>query len=647
MKPVHQPSRLLPLETVLHIFEPAAGAFAIVDAGGHYLGASVPWQQRLGLDRHSSVGAPFIDDLDATFVLDDKHQLLRSCVELDAFTSDILTPHPVDAPFDRVRLRSRRYRNERGDGVALFLEEVTTMKETEDALRLVNGRLEEAQRLARLGYWEWDLQTNEVTWTGPIYDMWGYDPQEKPSLTYEDYFAGVPAEEQEAVASWVEDAIARKKPFYFEHQVRRPDGSRRTIAIDGRVELDAQNEPLKLLGAAQDVSDRRSLEEQLQHAQKLEATGRLAGGIAHDFNNILTAIFSFGTFAIQSLEAGHAAHEDIQEVLRAAEQAKSLTAQLLAFSRRRTVVPRVIQLNQSVLNADAMIRRLLGEHISIVLELRSDLWNARIDPDAFEQVIVNLAVNARDAMRGGGNIRIATQNAELDAFATGGKGGAIPPGEYVEFSLSDDGEGMSAEVQRQIFEPFFTTKPAGEGSGLGLATCYGIIRQAGGYILVRSALRQGTTFKIYLPRVHHEVEQVEKPERPASEAGQETILVVEDNPQVRKIAERTLRQLGYTVHVAPDGPAALAWLAEGTVVPSLLLTDVVMPKMSGQQLAEKVCAEHPEVRVLFISGYSEKTIVQHGVLEDGIELLQKPFHPEDLANRVRQVLGERDATSQS
>lgn len=641
MKNAGQAQRLMSIDSLAGILELSGGVFAVVDADGHYLTASSKWRNRLCSNETTVVGNLFVSDLAAAFELEGEDQVLRACLDQDAFESADLIPRATNPQLQRARLRSRRWHDENGEGVALFLDEVTTKDETEEALRLVNQQLEEAQRLARLGYWEWDLQTNLVKWTKPIYEMWGYDPVEKPQLTYEDYFGGVPQEEQEAVSSWVEDAIARKVPFYFEHHVDRPDGTRRTVAVDGRVEVDEHQVPRRLLGAAQDVSDRRSLEEQLHHAQKLEATGRLAGGIAHDFNNILTAIFSFATFASGTLEPEHAVQEDLAEVLRAAEQAKSLTAQLLAYSRRRTVVPRVIQLNESVTNADTMLRRILGEHIEIALELSPDLWNTRIDPDAFEQVIVNLAVNAKDALGGGGHIRIETQNEVLETLATSGKGAVVPAGEYVTLCMHDDGDGMSANVQAQIFEPFFTTKPSGEGTGLGLATCHGIIRQAGGYISVESELSKGSTFKIFLPRVHHDVEAATTQPSPASAPGQETILVVEDNPQVRMIAERTLSQLGYVVQVATDGEKALAWLADSGIVPDLLLTDVVMPKMSGQQLAEQVCKAHPKVKVLFISGYSEKIIVQHGVLNAGIELLQKPFHPQALAERVRHLLGEK------
>jgi two-component system, cell cycle sensor histidine kinase and response regulator CckA len=508
----------------------------------------------------------------------------------------------------------------------------------EQELRLANERLAEAQRLAKIGYWEWQLDAdNRVTWSDEVYALFGVVRTGEP-LDYQSYFSAVPDREKDRVADLVDKAIKAGHPFYFEHAIARPDGSERVVAIDGRVEHDASGRPIRLLGAAQDVTERHELQEQLRQSQKMEASGRLAGGVAHDFNNLLTVIFSFGEFAVESLEPTHPARADLAEVLRAAEQAKSLTGQLLAFSRQQTVMPRVIDINERVANVDAMLRRILGDDIAFATHLMTGLWNARIDPNALEQVIVNMAVNARDAMPSGGKLTLETSNVILGDEERGGKGRRIPPGEYVALVISDDGEGMSDEVKARIFDPFYTTKGTGRGTGLGLSTSYGIIRQADGYVWVYSEPGQGTTFKVYLPRVLAALDREER--RPIAEAfgGTESILLAEDNAQVRDATVRALRALGYTVTVASSGHEALALVDAGEMVVDLLLTDVVMPRMNGKQLADQVATRRPAVKVLFMSGYTENTIVHHGVLDAGIELLQKPFAPAALGARVRQVL---------
>jgi len=387
-----------------------------------------------------------------------------------------------------------------------------------------------------------------------------------------------------------------------------------------------------------DATERRSLEQQVIQAQKMEAVGRLAGGVAHDFNNILTAIGGYTDLLLDDLPLDDPRRQDVDEIHRAADRAAALTQQLLAFSRRQVLQPKVIDLNALVSNVESLLGRLIGEDVQLATALADDAGRVRADPGQLEQVIVNLAVNARDAMPGGGRLTIETRNVDLDA-AYAAEHRTVVPGPYVVIAVSDTGTGMSADTQSHMFEPFFTTKEVGKGTGLGLATVYGIVKQSGGSIWVYSELGHGTTIKVYLPRVDEPPEPLAAPPlaNPERLRGTETILLVEDEPAVRAVARQILARQGYTVLEAPDGPAALAMVAGGGRV-DLILTDVVMPGMSGRALADQLATRWPGVRVLYMSGYTDDAIVRHGMLEPGLAYLQKPFRPDTLVRKVREVL---------
>ena len=388
-----------------------------------------------------------------------------------------------------------------------------------------------------------------------------------------------------------------------------------------------------------DATERRSLEQQVIQAQKMEAVGRLAGGVAHDFNNILTAIGGYTDLLLADLPLDDPRREDVDEIHRAADRAAGLTQQLLAFSRRQVLQPRVIDLNALVANVEKLLRRLIGEDVLLATSLGTDVGRVRADPGQLEQVIVNLAVNARDAMPAGGRLTIETRNVDLDA-AYAAEHRSVVPGPYVVLAVSDTGTGMSSDVQSHMFEPFFTTKEVGKGTGLGLATVYGIVKQSGGSIWVYSELGHGTTIKVYLPRVDEPAEPlaVSVPMDAASLRGTETILLVEDEPAVRGVARQVLARQGYVVLEAPDGQTALAMIDGGAPSVDLVLTDVVMPGMSGRALADQLATRCPGVRVLYMSGYTDDAIVRHGMLERGLAYLQKPFRPDALVRKVREVL---------
>ncbi|MFI5326812.1 MAG: response regulator, partial [Candidatus Rokuibacteriota bacterium] len=428
-------------------------------------------------------------------------------------------------------------------------------------------------------------------------------------------------------------------PPLFEVELTRKDGARALLEVHMTSVLKDGN-PVGRLGVARDISERRSLEDQLRQAQKMEGIGRLAAGVAHDFNNLLTAIGGRCYLVLGSLSAEDPLRREIEIIQGAAERAAKLTHQLLAFSRKQILEPRVLDLNATVTGIEPLLRRMIREDIEIAARLDPEAGRIKADAGQLEQVLLNLAVNASDAMPGGGSLTLGTRNVILDEDYVRTHAG-VEPGPYVLLSVSDTGHGMTAEVQARIFEPFFTTKEVGKGTGLGLATVYGIVKQSGGHIAVYSEVGHGTVFKVYLPRVQDAVAPLE-PMEPASSGrrgGTETVLLVEDDEALRSLAREVLSVQGYRVLEA-SSPADALRLAnghEGEI--HVLLTDVVMPKMNGRQLADLVIAARPGLKVLYMSGYADAAIVQHGVLEPGTQFLQKPFTPDGLSRKLREVLG--------
>ncbi len=389
-----------------------------------------------------------------------------------------------------------------------------------------------------------------------------------------------------------------------------------------------------------DVTERVHLQHELQQAQKMEAVGRLAGGIAHDFNNLLTAIIGAADFLDHHIPGNAEAAADVNEIRRAAARAASLTRQLLAFSRRQLMQVEVVPLDEVVAGAERLLRRVIGEHIELQTRRDPATWPVRVDRSQLEQVILNLAVNARDAMPSSGTLELATRNVSLAADTTA-DGVTIPAGDYAELAVRDTGVGMDHITRARAFEPFFTTKPAPEGTGLGLSTAYGIVRQSGGFISVESAEGRGATFRILLPRAN-EAGPVSLPAPPAvAPTARRTVFVVEDEDVVRRITCRVLERLGYHVLSAPDGEAALAMIDPVQTPIDLLVTDLVMPRLNGREVAAKFADAYPGLRVLFVSGYTDEAVGHLGTLDEGVAFLQKPFSIETLGDAVRRSLGER------
>jgi two-component system cell cycle sensor histidine kinase/response regulator CckA len=469
----------------------------------------------------------------------------------------------------------------------------------------------------------------------------GYSRQELMGL----HLADIVPESAKGDFEEVQRRLAQTGRLIIEASQRRKDGS--VVPVELAVSLVEIDGEKAFMAIARDITERRRgeaerrrLEEQLQHAGKMESIGRLAGGVAHDFNNLLTAILGNVEMVSHQLRAGDDILEALADIRETALSAAALTRQLLAFSRKQVIEPRSIDANELLDRMHKMLERLIGEDIELRTIQGEGLGTVRADPSLVEQAIVNLVVNARDAMPSGGVLIVETQDTILDAEYQRTHP-LVPPGRYVMFSVSDTGTGMTDEVKSHLFEPFFTTKPRGQGTGLGLATTYGAIRQSNGHITVYSEVGKGTTFKFYLPVVDASAERLitPSPDEPhAMVGGNETILVVEDDTRVRDLVARSLLSSGYHVLVAADGEEALAMAAQVEERIHLLLTDVVMPKMNGRELSEKLASIHPETRTLFTSGYTENIIAHHGVLDEGIKFLSKPYTLAALARRVRDLI---------
>jgi PAS domain S-box-containing protein len=518
--------------------------------------------------------------------------------------------------------------------------DITARKEGEQALRDSEERLRMALDGGQIGTWAWDLATNAVRWGGHAYRVFDLAPGTFGG-TFDDLLDLVHPDDRPALVDAVNHAIDLSLPFDVEFRTSSHGSQARWIASQAQVYCDERGKPARMLGVVQDVTERKRLESQFLQAQKMEGIGRLAGGVAHDFNNLLTAILGYIEMGTRRLAPDNPAHEYLHSIRHAAERSAALIRQLLAFARRQITEPRLVDLNVLIGQTHELLRRVIGEDIELRASTRPDLGAVRLDPAQFEQVLMNLVINARDAMPDGGILSIETADVELDEHYAR-QHQSVLPGSYVMLAVSDTGIGMTEEVSSHLFEPFFTTKPPGKGTGLGLATCYGIIKQNGGHIWVYSEYGRGSTFKIFLPRASGSP----APEPPLDPTdvrvtGNETVLVVEDEPLVRAITVETLETLGYHVLQAGNGEEALtvARAYEGPI--DILVTDVVMPAMGGPALTQHLQRERRNVKVLYVSGYTDDAIVHHGVVEPGIQFLQKPFPLATLARRIRELLAQR------
>jgi two-component system, cell cycle sensor histidine kinase and response regulator CckA len=461
----------------------------------------------------------------------------------------------------------------------------------------------------------------------------GYTVQEALKLNFTDTIA---PEFLQKAREMVKRKLAGERVTAYELEIIAKDGRRITVEVNTKL-VYQDGVPVGVQGIARDASARKQLEDQLRQSQKMEAIGRLAGGVAHDFNNLLTAINGYSKLALQRLDDNSSIRPYLEEVKKAGERAANLTRQLLAFGRKQILQPLPLDLNSVVTDMNKMLRRLIGEDIELTATLASDLKRIIADPGQIEQVLVNLIVNARDAMPTGGKIIIETANAQLDLEYTNHHVG-VKPGNYVMLAVSDTGIGMNEETRARIFEPFFTTKDEGKGTGLGLSTVYGIVQQSGGSIWVYSEPNRGTSFKVYLPELpsHAEIREAHAKEDELL-AGSETVLLVEDDEVVRRLTQKILEQAGYKVLAATGGEEAMR-LCSNKYSIDLLLTDVVMPESSGKEVADRLSTLIPGLSVLYMSGYTDEAIVHHGVLDSNVKFIQKPFTPAALAKKVREIL---------
>jgi PAS domain S-box-containing protein len=524
-----------------------------------------------------------------------------------------------------------------GEGPRLrgVMVDITERKRAEDELRRSEERYRDLVENARDIIYEHDLEGNYTVVNKAGEQVTGYTLLETLRLNLSDLIA---PEFIDKARQMLVRKLAGESVTAYELELVSKSGRRMAVEVNSRLVFH-DGVPVGVQGIARDVTERKQLEEQLRQSQKLEAIGQLAGGVAHDFNNLLTVIGGYSDLVLQRLPESSPLLASVTEIKKAGDRASALTRQLLAFSRKQMLQPSVLDLNSVVSSLERMLRRLIGENIDLVTITAPDLGQVKADPGQLDQVIINLIVNARDAMPAGGKLTVQTANVELGEEYSQNHLPCVP-GNYIMLAVTDTGTGMDAETQSRIFEPFFTTKPAGKGTGLGLSTAYGIVKQSGGNIWVYSEVGKGTIFRIYLPRVDEPADEsevagkcVQPPPR-----GSETILLVEDEEQVRQIAQQILTSLGYNVLTATNGQEALA-IAQGYPKDiDLTITDVVMPQLGGRELIERLALLRPEMKVLYMSGYTNDAIVRHGLLAEQLQFIQKPFSADGLARKIRNVL---------
>jgi len=545
------------------------------------------------------------------------------------------------------RMSVSRIGPELGDSrriVATF-EDVTERRRVEEALRGSKERLQRTLEAVNDGVWDLDLATGRAVFSPKYYTMLGYDPYEFRQH-YDSWRDLVHPEDRERAEREIKERLARNEGYAIDIRMRTKAGTWCWILTRGKaIEWDSRGNPVRLVGTQSDITERKRAEEEQEHlreqliqAQKMESIGRLAGGVAHDFNNMLGVILGHVEMAMEEAEPEQMLLADLAEIRKAALRSTDLTRQLLAFARKQTVSPKVLDINETVSGLLKMLKRLIGEDIELAWMPGGELWPVKIDPSQVDQILANLCVNSRDAITGVGRIAIETANVHLDDKYCNGRPGCRPD-RYVMLSVSDNGCGMSKQVLRKLFEPFFTTKETGKGTGLGLATVYGIVKQNDGFVEVGSELGRGTTVRVYLRRHIAEAEpaRVAAPQAHAA-SGRETVLVVEDEPAILQLSKRMLEKQGYRVLTAGTPGEAIRLAGEHAGKIHLLMTDVVMPEMNGRELAEKLHGIYPELKHLFMSGYADDIIAQYGALTEDVGFLPKPFSMKVLADKVREVL---------
>ncbi len=616
------------------ITEGTTDAVFVKDLQGRYLMMNTAGARFLGRSVAEVIGK---DDTELFDPADAREIMERDRKVLEAGGTQTYEEAATSDGVARIYLSTKGpFRDANGEiaGLLGICRDITDRKRAEEEIRQSQQKLRMHFEHTPLAVVEWDVEFRVAAWNPSAERIFGYSREE--AMGKHASFI-VPPQVREHVDRVLNDLLSHKVGA---------SSTNDNVTKDGRIiSCEWYNTPLvdefgRVLGAAslaQDVTERVALEERLRQSQKMEAIGRLAGGVAHDFNNLITVILGYSQVLSEGLPPGRLADSTAQ-IKSAADRAAGITRQLLAFSRKQVVSPRMINLNDIMLNLDSLLRRLIGEDVEVLAAPAGDLGTVKADPGQIEQILMNLALNARDAMPNGGKLTLETSNVQLDhAYAREHQ--PVEPGRYVMLAVSDTGVGMAPEIQARIFEPFYTTKEVGKGTGLGLSTVYGIVKHMGGHIWVYSEPGQGTTFKIYFPRLNQPAEELwSEKSRKEVRRGTETILLVEDDPQLRQLTSSVLVHCGYKVLTAGGGEEGLALCKANHSDIDLLVTDVVMPGMNGRQLAEQVARVAPQAKVLYISGYTGNAIAHYGVLDAGVWFLPKPFSLSALVAKVREVL---------
>ncbi|HEY5939904.1 MAG TPA: PAS domain S-box protein [Gemmatimonadales bacterium] len=523
-------------------------------------------------------------------------------------------------------------------GAASIKRDVTERRQAAEALAQSQERLRLALNAARMGTWQWNVATNTLTWDDPLHELYGIEPGQRVTQ-YEHFIGRVHPDDRDFVAASVQRALEGGGGLDYEFRILLPDGRVRWLADQGRVIRDSKGNPLYMTGVCLDTTERKLTEERLRQAQRMDSVGQLAGGIAHEANNMMSVVLGCADYVLQRNDLPDPVREDVDQIWKAATRTAGITQQLLAFSRRQVLQPQVLDLNATVRDLEAILGRTLGESRGLRMHLAPDLGPIRADPGQLEQVLINLTLNARDAMPDQGRLTIETMNVVLDrAYAAGKSVESLMPGPYAALVVSDTGHGMDRATLARVFEPFFTTKGVGQGTGLGLSTVYGIVKQSGGFIWVYSEPGIGTAFKLYFPLAPTVAGSAQSREASPTARNNETVIVAEDEAMVRSIMARTLRDCGYNVLEAASGRLALSLMEAESGRVSLVVADVVMPDLGGREMAARLAERWPDVPVLFTSGYTGMDVVRRGLLDEGREFLQKPLAPEALARKVREMV---------
>jgi two-component system cell cycle sensor histidine kinase/response regulator CckA len=628
------------------ILETMQEAYYELDLAGHFTFVNDALCKHLGYTKEELIGTKsnqYQDEANGKKTYQAFNEIYRTGEPVEALGSEYIRKDGTKGTYE---MSASLIRDAQGKPIGFrgVTRDITERKRAEEALRQSEGKYRTIIENIQDGYFENDLAGNFTFANDVICRHLGYTREELIGMNYRQY---TDEENGRRLFQNYSGLYRTGQPIKpFEAGYVRKDGGKLVAEISVSLIRDSGGKPIAFRGISRDITERKqaeeeklSLQEQLRQSQKMEAIGQLAGGVAHDFNNLLTVIRGYSQLSLFDLKEDSPLRGNLQEIEKATQRATDLTRQLLAFSRRQILDLKVVDLNALLKDLEKMLRRIIGEDIELVTLLSGDLGKVKVDPSQIEQVIFNLAVNARDAMPSGGKLAIETANVELDEEYAHAHVN-VAPGRYVRLSVSDTGVGMSQETKEKVFEPFFTTKAKGKGTGLGLSMVYGIVKQSNGNIWLYSEPNRGTTFRIYFPRTEEEADTLhEREETDFFPRGTETVLLVEDDELVRDLATRLLEQQGYRVLKAGDGQEALLVAKErvGETI-HLLLADIVMPQMGGKELADWLKISRPNVKVLYMSGYADNAIVHHGLLDPGTHFLQKPFSLKTLSHKVREVL---------